>query len=379
MVRWLASLGLALLLAACASVRPGTLPDDTLFHDALFAPPLQPPDATALFAVSPAMKRYLAEHIEPLVRRRGAQMALLDALYERGELLLEYDAARTRTAAEAFDARRGNCLSLVVMTAAFAEELGLHVRFQEVLGVAEFEAKGDLTFVIGHVNLALGGGRDRSPVAFPDPGWLVVDFLPGQDVRRQRTRELEPRRVRALYMNNRAAEELAAGRLNDAYWWARGAWRQDPGLPVLYNTLGVIYRHAGLLPEAERALSAARALDPDNAHVAGNLAGLQRQLRSTAAAGPAPAPSAALERARAALDRGQPDRALALLQAELARTPRGAELHHWIAVASARLGDLAGARRHLGLAAEFSASGEQRVRYSAKLERLNARLRAPSP
>ena len=62
-------------------------------------------------------------------------MALLEALYTQGELRLEYDARRTRTAAEAFDARMGNCLSLVIMTAAFATEMQLQVRFQDVLGI----------------------------------------------------------------------------------------------------------------------------------------------------------------------------------------------------------------------------------------------------
>jgi hypothetical protein len=133
--------------------------------------------------LTPAMQRYLAERIEPQVRRKGAQRALLEALYTEGELRLEYDAARTRTAAEAFDARRGNCLSLVLMTAAFAREMGLMVRLQEVLGAPVLEHNGVLTFVVGHVNLALGDGARHGRTGMTEQPWLIVDFLPGQDLR----------------------------------------------------------------------------------------------------------------------------------------------------------------------------------------------------
>jgi hypothetical protein len=57
-----------------------------------------------------------------------------------------------------------------------------------------------------------------------------------------------------MFMNNRAAEELAQGRVHEAYWWLRGAHAQDPGFANLYNTLGVVYRHHGALAEAEQAL-----------------------------------------------------------------------------------------------------------------------------
>jgi hypothetical protein len=119
-----------------------------------------------------------------------------------------------------------------------------------VLDRPAIEPTGELTFVIGHVNLALGRGLGTARPVGEETGWLLVDFLPGQDLQRQRTRELDERRIRAQFMNNRAAEELARGRVDDAYWWLRGAQAQDPGFANLYNTLGVVYRHRGALAEA---------------------------------------------------------------------------------------------------------------------------------
>ena len=376
MKRWILPLMalLVMVLAGCAAPRPPSPPpDDGVFNDALFRPPSQLPDVSRLFELTPAMRQYLAERIGPQVWRKGPQHALLDALYTQGELRLEYDAIHTRTAAEAFEARKGNCLSLVIMTAAFARELGLTVRFRDVLDRPAIEPNGDLTFVVGHVNLALAHGPGTMRLGTLDTSWLIVDFLPGQDLGRQQVREVDERRIRAQFMNNRAAEELARGRMDDAYWWLRGARDQDPTFANLYNTLGVLYRHRGAQAEAERALRAALALDPGNEHVAGNLAGLQVALGRAPAIAESPRPaSTRYAEARRALDAGQYKQALLMLQGELGLTPRNPELHHLLAITQTRLGNTPRARWHLERAAEYSAADAQRQRYAGKLEQLKA-------
>lgn len=277
-----------LLLQACAVVVPPAPPTEAAFDDAVFAPLPPPPDARALTAVTPAMRRFLDERVLPRARRGGARQALLQALADPNALLLAYESSPTRTAAEAFEARRGNCLSLVLMTAALAGELGLPVRLHEVLTTPEVEESGGLTFIIGHVNLGLGVGLDRAFSGI-DP-WLIVDFLPGQDLRLQQRRIVDERRVAAMFMNNRAAEELLQGRLREAYAWLRGAHAQDARFAPLYNTLGVLYRRHGALAQAERALQTALALDPQDPHARANLMALQRlRLARPQAAAPAPA------------------------------------------------------------------------------------------
>ena len=79
------------------------------------------------------MRRYARTEIAAQANRKGRHRALIDALYSKHQLRLEYDTVITRNASEAFDARAGNCLSLVIMTAAFAKELGLMVEYQKVL------------------------------------------------------------------------------------------------------------------------------------------------------------------------------------------------------------------------------------------------------
>jgi hypothetical protein len=177
--------------------------------------------------VTDAMRRYLAVDIADQLRTKGPQIGLIDALYRRAQLKLEYDAATTKTASEAFEARSGNCLSLVLMTAALAHELQLSVRYQSAYLEEAWSRDGNLLFASGHVNITLGRRmldagtmRDISP-------W-TIDFLPADEIRTLRVRDIDEKTVLAMYANNRAAEALARGKLDDAYAWAAEALRKDP-------------------------------------------------------------------------------------------------------------------------------------------------------
>jgi Tfp pilus assembly protein PilF len=259
----------SLILAGCAST-PATQRPGHLFNDHLFAAASERVGAEDVFALSDEMKRYLSAEIAGPVRSKGPQKGLFDALYVKGQLRLEYDAVMTRNAAQAFAERSGNCLSLVIMTAAFAKEMGLSVRYQSALLEDTWSRSGDIQFFIGHVNVTLGPRlpNDRSRSVDTD---LTIDFLPPSEIRGLRTRVIAEDTVVAMYMNNRAAELLTEGRVNDAYWWARAAIGQDPGFLRSYNTLGVIYRRHDNPAEAEKVLAYALEREPDNLHIMSNL------------------------------------------------------------------------------------------------------------
>ena len=141
---WAASLA-CLLATGCATapVPPPSVTD--LFSDARFAAPSQRVSADRLFELSPQMQAYLnSDLFRGEVQRKGPEMGLVDALYDRQSLQLDYDGSITRTAAETFAAKRGNCLSLVVMTAAFAKALKLEVSFQDVKIDTEWSRNGKL-------------------------------------------------------------------------------------------------------------------------------------------------------------------------------------------------------------------------------------------
>ena len=144
-----AVLGLCMLLAACAHT-PVEQPPAQLFSDHLFAAPSERISAEDVFALSDAMKRYLETEMAGALLRKGLHKGLIDALYSKNQLKLEYDGAVTRNASQAFEARSGNCLSLVIMTAAFAKALGLSVEYQSAFIDPTWSRVGGMYFVSGN-------------------------------------------------------------------------------------------------------------------------------------------------------------------------------------------------------------------------------------
>lgn len=381
MKRW-AVLFVSILAAACANI-PSTPPPVALLNDQLFSAPSVSVSAAEIFALSDDMRQYLATEIAERVRARGGgREGLFDALYSTRQLSLEYDSVTTRNAAQAFAARSGNCLSLVIMTAAFAKEMGLAVQYQQVFVEDTVSRSDDMYFFIGHVNLSLG---PRSAVDLSlGPGasnLMTIDFIPPEERKKLRSRPISEQTIVAMYMNNRAAESLARGEVNDAYWWARSAIRHDAGFMSSYNTLGIIYRRHGNLKEAESVLSYALDREPLNAHVMSNLAGVLQGLGRGAE-------SAALARKLEQMDpnpafrsfnlgvkamqQGNYASARDLFAKEVDRAPYYHEFHFWLALAYVGLGETENARSELKLALEYSTTRKEHELYAAKLDRIRS-------
>jgi len=376
-------LGRALLLACCCilagcaaeTVRAPAV--DTLFADAFHGSPPAALDAD-VFALSPAMQAALdSADFRARLKRLGTEQGLVAALYDGGGLQLEYDAARTRSAAEAYAARRGNCLSLVIMTAAFARALGLDVRYQAVVVDENWRRSGDMVVASGHVNLSLGA-RARAGRPGDDPA-ITIDFLPGEAVHGYRSYPLEEATILAMFANNRAVEALLQDRLDEAYWWARTAVLRDARFVAAYNTLAVIHQRHGDLQLAERSWRLALQREPENVVAMRNLAPLLARegrqgeadalLARAASIEPYP-PYYYYEQGMAALQRQDYAQARKLFAREVARAPDHDEFHFWLAVALLRLGQGQEARAQLALAAQTSTSPELGQRYTAKLELL---------
>ncbi|MDM4764670.1 tetratricopeptide repeat protein [Pelomonas sp. SE-A7] len=375
-------LGAALLLAGCASP-PRLSPTDrqALFEDSAFRQPRTPIDDKALFELSPAMRQFLSKEVADAARSKGIRWGLIDALYLKRKLILDYDAAVTRTASEAFESRAGNCLSLVIMTAAFAKELGLQLRYQTVQTDGNWSRNDNVLFLAGHVNVSLGRKLLENQGFSLDPDSMTIDFVPPELARGQRTRPIDEATVVAMYYNNRAAEAMVEKDMDQAYWLARAAIERDPTYANAYNTLGVIYRRHGDLVASERVLRLVNQQDPNNPQVLGNLIVALRdlgkhgeadqlQLRLTAVQ-PDP-PYAFFDRGVQAMNDGNYKQARELFEKELKRAAYVPEFHFWLAQAELRLGDLASASKHLEIAKDYSTTLKERDIYASKLDKLKA-------
>ena len=370
---------LSLCLVGCASAPPMP-PPAPLFHDAAFAPAAVAIEPDAALALSPAMRGYLAGRFVNRLHSGDKRRQLIDALY-RGDLHLEYDAAYTRTAAEAFEARSGNCLALVLMTAAFAKELGLRVTFQSVIGEQAWDRAADLYIAIGHINLVLEEPAEPSGFIATTSSAMLVDFLPPRDARLLRTRMVDEKAVIAMYLNNRAVEALTQGRTDEAYWWARAALVRDPEQLESYVTLGVVYRARGQAAWADDALQRVLAREPEHLIALSNRVVVLRDLKRGAEADALAQRLAALDphppfsyfsAGREAFDAKRFDVARRLFAKEVERAPYHHEFEYWLAASYAALGDGERARQHLQRAMEVSTTRKDHALYEAKLDRLRA-------
>jgi tetratricopeptide (TPR) repeat protein len=256
--------------------------------------------------------------------------------------------------------------------------MGIPVRFQNIFTDETWSRNGNFYLSIGHVNVVLGGTHIEPGYGRYDLDAMVVDFLPPADARRLRSWSIDESTIVAMYMNNRAAETLMEGRVDDAYWWAREAVRQDRRFVAAANTLAIVYRAHGNLAEAQRALEYALAQEPENTSALSNLvavlkqrgdvAGAQRVAARLARIEPTP-PFAYFERGIAAMKAGDYPLARDMFAREVARAAWYPEFRFWLALAYVKLGEMERARANMAIAVENSSADERGI-YSAKLARL---------
>ena len=373
-----AIVALSFLLAACVQLPTLTRAPDGILHDELFAAPAKPVDASQVFALSDAMKTYLRDEIATQ-QYKGPRQVLIDAV-SHGQLKLEYDSVMTRNAAEAFDAKAGNCLSLVIMTAAFAKAMNIEVQYNSALFGDQWSRDSNVYFLNGHVNVTLGKRPQDPKVLYDQAELMTVDFLPGSDIRGFRSVPVGEETIVAMFMNNRAAEALVRGRLDDAYWLAREGIRQNPEYWAAYNTLGVIYLRHGNPQLAEPVFRRVLQSDPSNTRALANLAltlgrlgreadaaAIDRQLARVEGDAPFHNFNAGL----AAMEAGDFRTARNLFRKEVRRAPEYHEFHFWLGLSELRLGNLDEAKSEFALALEASTTPRDHDLYASKLARLS--------
>lgn len=268
----------AWVLAGCAGTAQRVSPDVLEAHLLDDRPFVQQqfevPGEAEVFGRSEEMDVFVRDVLLRKTRRDGSFRALVSAMNDAEFLNMRYDAHLTRTAAESFAARSGNCLSLALVASALAERLGLDVEFQRVLvpDIPQFDPTTADRYLqmVGHVNLRLTERVGTRVVQT-----VTLDFLSPPGVVTPRGVPIDRKRVLALFYNNRAVESLLEGNAQKAYWWVRASLLQDADYAGGYITLGAVWHRMGQQSRAEAAYAAALRVEPDNANAAANLAALR--------------------------------------------------------------------------------------------------------
>lgn len=367
-------LALAALVApsAIAQDRPGTVAPVVVAGTSTPAMPTP----QQVFAIPPAMRDMLhTQVINRSYSREQRLQALVEMIFDRHGLDLQYDADATLTVSEIWQQRRANCLAFTLMFVALAREAGIQARVQEVGQVVSWyqdQAQG-LVYSVGHVNAGVGfAGR-----------FATVDL--DRNVLYDRRGPLPISQARALahFYNNRGAERMASGDLVGARTFFNAALAQDNSFAATWNNLGVLENRTGDAAAARRALETALRLDGRQDAALTNASALYRKLGMVVQA-------QALEQRLQSVQRedpfaqymlgaeaeraGQLDQAIRYYRQAVRLYDTAHQFHFGLARAYFLAGQLKRADRELLRAQELGGAPQQ-ARYQAKLDSL-ARWRA---
>jgi Tfp pilus assembly protein PilF len=262
-------------LSACQSAPSSVnqIDIDNLFHDELFTP-------VDLVTVDDIYR--LPENFVIQLRRQfQADNTIRSQGVMANEWLAQYIGAQkggfeyrdhfTRTAAETVLSRQGNCMSLVVLSAALADVLNVPVEFHDIDVEPIWDRRGGFYLVNGHVNLSLLPPVNSNIVLFSGSE-MLVDFLPERSVRAYHKKRVSKHQLTAMFYNNIAAEALVKADYDLAYALIKKSIQLDPQFVAAINTLAVIYRHKGYDDEAENVYRSALHVNDQDLSTLYNLA-----------------------------------------------------------------------------------------------------------
>ena len=257
--------GCFIVLAGCAAAPRAPLPAHLPWQDQAFDYDVArvPVSKQDLFRLEAEL---LSKLHDPGIQNSGAQYRLnhlVSLLFGPETKDFPYSGGHSTIAAETWRQKKGDCLSLTVLTYSLAKALGMSVQMQEVRVPAVFDRRGRVEFLNRHVNVLI---RDAGLLRFNDgsmrSGDVIIDFEPQIGSRREGL-VLSDDGILARFYNNIAAEHLAQGDLTLAYAHFKAAIHADPGYSPSYSNLAQLYRRRGFLENAEQLLLHAIALNDD--------------------------------------------------------------------------------------------------------------------
>jgi Flp pilus assembly protein TadD len=324
-------------------------------------------DPAEVLAVSREMQAFLDARVARRADRPTRLRQLAHAIVGDEGFGLEYDET-TRTAAETFRTRRGNCLSFSGMFVAMARRIALDAAYQEVDIPPDWSFKDD-TFVLNrHVDVVVDLGRD---------GEHVVDFDMEDFRAAYERRRITDARALAHFFNNLAVERMQKGDTASALRGFREATGQDASFSPAWTNLGILYSREGHPAHAEAAYLQALRVDAGDLVAMSNLATLYERLGDAERAAQFRGrvvrhrernPYYRFQRAQDAFAGGDYGGAIRELGAALRRKNNEDRFYFLMALCHLRQGDEEAARRWLARAREVAATDALKRRYDSKID-----------
>jgi tetratricopeptide (TPR) repeat protein len=196
---------------------------------------------------------------------------LIDFMFKPGGMELKYDDT-TRTVAQTFHDRKGNCLAFTQIFVELARIAGLDAEMQESENVLISASDLETLVYTGHVSAAITIKRRKREVQF-DPNNPIV---------KGSTNIVSRERAVAHYYNNLGAELMAAGELDLADQHFAQALALAPDMVSAYNNRGVLNLRQQRPELAEANFRSALEQDSESISALSNLISLYRSQGQTA-------------------------------------------------------------------------------------------------
>lgn len=337
------------------------------------APAAAPPTPADIMAV-PAPLRLQFRALTATARSPDERLhRLVDFLFDPQGLGMTYDADANHTVAESYATRKANCLSFTLLAIALAREAGLDAYGQEIAETLAWRQEKNTIYRTHHVNAGVRIHQRR----------LTVDVAWEEVIARKPPRHIRDERLLVHYYNNRAAQLMEEGRMDDALRHADRALALDPAYAATWSNTGVLHLRRGDVAKAVAYYRHALHLDPANSGALSNLVAYFQRTGNARAAAPLEARLArvlardpfhhflmGVEHER----RGAFDLAVRDYRKAIELFPEEHRFHFGLARAYFQRGDTRRAGVALARAEQLS-DGDDRRLYHAKLDTLRRLLR----
>jgi Tfp pilus assembly protein PilF len=351
-------------LTACSALTGAPVTAQLPWHDEAFGG-----DATAVTVSRDELFQLDAQLLkdlqDPALQHLSAAKRLdhlVALLYGRELQAFPYAPGHSTLAAETWQNRRGDCLSLTVLAYGMARALNMRAQMQEVAVPALFDRRGSVDFLSRHVNLLLPrSGTLRGTGSRLEAEDMIIDFEPQIGSNRLGL-PLTDQDILVRYYNNMGAEQLSLDHSGPAYAWFKAAILAEPRYPASYANLALLYQRTGLPADAEILLRQAVSLNEEDTVA---LLSLQQLLQEQGRTAEAQTYSRLLQSRRdqvpyhwialglKQLQDGQFRESIRALEQAQRMTHGFAEVHRYLAVAYWRAGESERAREQLGVLASL--------------------------
>ncbi|MBO9490139.1 hypothetical protein J7384_07185 [Endozoicomonas sp. G2_1] len=180
----------------------------------------------------------------------------------------------TNTAQQTASLARGNCMSLAVLTTAYAKLANVDFDYRKVNTLPIFEKQGNVILSSSHVQTYLYKPNFKPEIDtyYLRPPGIVVDYFPSTT--NMPGRLFSKHQFIAMYYRNIAADYLIDNELEAAFAYALASHQYDQHSPENINLLAVLHRRLGDVEGAEAIYQAALAHDLNNVAMLSNYATL---------------------------------------------------------------------------------------------------------